>query len=433
MLRIRPRRASSGWLVLTVLLSACQTAMTEPARELPRVLVTFDENAFEARRISNGSPRTYYSGDWAVSARVSQQIGRVGKRYGLHRLDAWPIKSLGVQCVLFAVPNDRDLDQLLVQIAAEPGVDAAQRLNEFDALAEPSGSELRELQWGTHAGRVAALHQLSRGGASRVGIVDTLVDAHHPDLRTRALHQYAFAGESSDGLLHGTAVAGVIAADGNSGHGLLGIAPDAKLYIYGACRSVADGGARCDSFSLAKALERAQRDHLGILNLSLTGPRDELLARLLTALLSEGVIVVAAADPARPSGGFPASLNGVFGVSGSLNVTAQSATTPTPIDSCLQWIFDPERLSTRAGGGYQFFYGSSMSAAGVSGFAALLRSGSNALETTSELQQLLTGGLPTRNDAEGAFIAAVHTALVCDEPGNATVAGGDSYPRDAHR
>src|SRR5262249_7329446 len=59
------------------------------------------------------------------------------------------------------------------------------------------------------------------------------------------------------------------------------------------------------------ALERNAR----IINLSLGGPRDRLLERLLGVAMSRGMTIVAAVDPKTADGGFPASVGGVLAVS----------------------------------------------------------------------------------------------------------------------
>lgn len=424
-------------LCCCLLLAACGTAPYEPG-DTPHLLVTFPETEFEARQIPVGAVRAYSAGEWAVSARVLRHIESLGKRYGLRRVDVWPIRSLGVQCAVYAVAADRDIEQLLKAIAAEPGVDGAQRLHAFDGLETPipplAGPRIEtvpaELQWGEHASRMAALHRLSRGSRARVGIVDTLVDEHHPDLRPQVRRQHDFARTGIASRAHGTAVAGVIAARGERTDGLVGIAPEAHLHVYGACRGSATGGARCDSFGLAKALEQAHEDSIGVLNMSLTGPHDALLARMLGVLLDSGVVVIAAASPELSSGGFPASLPGVVAIGGATaQADAGSGVMTTGHDSCLNWIVDPEKLSTRAGGGYQFFYGSSMSAAGLSGLAALLRAHGGAEDTASMLRGLLGGEHGGTRAAQPAFVDAVRDALSCNVRAAALTAFGPSLRR----
>ena len=83
--------------------------------------------------------------------------------------------------------------------------------------------------------------------------------------------------------MHGTAVAGIIGARADNGDGDrrrgAGRAAD------GAARVLATAGRRiaavCSSFTLAKALQFALDNDARVINLSLGGPRDRLLERLL--------------------------------------------------------------------------------------------------------------------------------------------------------
>jgi subtilisin family serine protease len=77
----------------------------------------------------------------------------------------------------------------------------------------------------------------------------------------------------------------------------------------------ADGNAAvCSSFTLAKALQFAIDNNAKVINLSLGGPRDRLLERLLRAAAVARRVIVAAADPRVADGGFPASLPDVLAV-----------------------------------------------------------------------------------------------------------------------
>ncbi len=414
---LRVSYAHFGVWVLLVSLSACATAPT-PDAEQTLLLVTFKSGPSSAPLPSVGSSRTYSRNGWLISQDVAADIDRVRQRYGLRRVDAWPIKSLHIHCVLFEVSQSHDLNRLLKHIAAEQGVDSAQPLNEFRGLGLPATEIANRhfvLQYGDDATRVASLHRLTRGAPSRIGMIDTLVDQNHPDLRGQVARQYTFVGKPGDNLLHGTAVAGVISANGGDGNGLVGLAPEAKLYVYGACHATGHAGARCNSFTIAKALEQATEDRVDVLNLSLSGPSDALLARQLSVLLARGVIVVAAADPNKPSAGFPASMVGVLAVSG-VNAALPAASSMMDDDGCVGWIFDAERLSTRARGGYQFFYGSSMSAAAASGFAALLRSRSGAADTLQEMRAFVAGVRTPTLGRDSDFLVAVRTALRCEDP-----------------
>src|SRR6202000_1191684 len=96
---------------------------------------------------------------------------------------------------------------------------------------------------------------------------------------------------------HGTEMAGVIAAVANNREGIVGVAPNARLLIFKACwqaRSDADA-ARCNSFTLARALTAAFDAHAQVVNLSLAGPDDPLLSDLIREGQHRGVLFVGAA------------------------------------------------------------------------------------------------------------------------------------------
>jgi subtilisin family serine protease len=119
----------------------------------------------------------------------------------------------------------------------------------------------------------------------------------------------------------------------------------------------------CSSFTLAKALQAALEARADVINLSVGGPRDALLARLVDVANARGIAVVAAVDPADASGGFPASHRGVLAIA-SADAHDPSAT----------FLRAPGRdiPTTVVGRKWAFATGSSFAAAHVSGLVALL-------------------------------------------------------------
>ena len=157
-----------------------------------------------------------------------------------------------------------------------------------------------------------------------------------------------------------------IAARTNNARGMVGVAPGARLELYVACWSRENlETAVCDSFTLAQALDTLLERPPDVLNLSLAGPEDGLVRRLLLAAHNRGVVLVAARpQDADGSAQFPASMEDVIAVSSSRPGVAE------PGDS----IFAPgeQILVAIPDDKYDFRSGSSLAAAHVSGVVALV-------------------------------------------------------------
>jgi subtilisin family serine protease len=262
---------------------------------------------------------------YAGSDRALADAADVARRFGLQEVAGWTIAPLGWRCMLYRVAPGTDRDTLVAQLAADPRVTLAQPLNEFRTLtaapSTPYNDPYLALQSGLAAMQAVRAHAASTGSTVRIAVIDSAVDARHPDLAGRVVEQRDFvAGErdapapAAAAELHGTQVAGVMAANAHNGLGIVGVAPQAQLLAYRACWSVAEGGARCNSFTLARALAAAAEAKAEVINLSLAGPRDALLEALARHAMKRGAIVVGALPPAGAAAGFPAAVPGVIAV-----------------------------------------------------------------------------------------------------------------------
>jgi subtilisin family serine protease len=217
--------------------------------------------------------------------------------------------------------------------------------------AQPVGQ-----QW-----HLADLHGLATGRGVRIAVIDSGIAAGHPDLAGQLQRNENFVdGRPLVGESHGTAVAGIIAARADNGRGIAGVAPQARLLGLRACWQAPSAETLCTSFSLARALVAAVQSDAQIINMSLAGPEDKLLAVLVDQALARGMLVVAALAPGPDN--FPASRPGVLAV---------GAAAPIPPGAVLAPGRDVP--STAPGGGWSLVSGSSFSAAHVSGLLALMR------------------------------------------------------------
>src|SRR5690606_16325449 len=204
-------------------------------------------------------------------------LDRLAEAHGLERKKGWPIRSLGVYCEVFAVPEDIDLATLIERLRSDPRVDLAQPMNLFETLGGYDDPYL-DLQPAVVELGIERAHRLATGKGVRIAVIDSAVDAEHPELRGQVRIQRDLVTarrRPARAEVHGTAVAGIIASAANNREGIVGIAPDVELASLRACWShpdLADGGARCSSFTLAQALDVAIEIDAALINLSLSGP-----------------------------------------------------------------------------------------------------------------------------------------------------------------
>jgi len=385
---------------------------------LTKILVTFaDPGMSNASRAGPAGPAyKRRSSTYLVSVGVKRAANRIAEEFDLVTIDEWPIVSLKVHCLVFGVASDAPVEELLVRLDERPEVESAQLMNEFEGTATGGTGTVdpySSLQHNHTTLELAQAHNWSLGDGTDVTIIDTGADLNHPELRTQITAHYDFVenkGSEFSRDAHGTAVAGVIGAASNNGVGMVGVAPSARLSVLKACW-YGPGGTRviCDSFTLAKALSHAIESKTDVINLSLGGPSDALLGRLVRQALSDGIVVVAAA-PNRHQFGFPAEISGVIVVDSS-----RRAASRFPIKAPGDDILVPVPA-----GGYDYASGSSLSAAHVSGIAALLVAQQPGL-TSKQINTLLVASRPTADHSVNACRALAELLQRSGCRGNETV------------
>jgi subtilisin family serine protease len=338
----------------------------------------------------------------------------LASEYSLVQVGAFPLASLGIQCVVFQVPAEGAVEDIVARLAADPRVEAVQRNQVFEGLGSIHNDPYATLQYGAQTIRADRAHRRATGKGVKIAVVDTGVETNHPDLRGRVVATANFV-EGGDQTFeqdrHGTAVAGVIAARADNGIGIFGIAPEAELIALKACwpRAPQAPGALCSSWTLAKAIDFALQAGAQVLNFSLAGPPDPLLARLLTTAVQHQITIVAAVlEEGERGPGFPASLETVLAIRSSdphghvhSMVGADAAALAAP---------GVDILTTAPHEAYAFLSGSSLATAHVTGIAALLLEQEPRL-TPAQVQALLRA---TAQPIAGAASTTPRTAGIVD-------------------
>lgn len=149
----------------------------------------------------------------------------------------------------------------------------------------------------------------------RVGVIDTSFDLAHPALVGHHFNSGAFAeGASPLHDWHGTAVLSILAGDPRSS--TPGLIPDAEFYLASVFKSDAHGDIQTSTVDLLNALAWLDAFDVRLVNMSFSGPSDELLEAALTRMSAKGVVFVAAAGnegPAAPPS-YPAAYPSVIAV-----------------------------------------------------------------------------------------------------------------------
>jgi len=343
-----------------------------PAHAERRLLVTFVDRTINRTLSANALDSYTMHGSYGNSDWSERLARRLAERHKVQLLAQWPVTELGVSCVVYEVSETDNIDFALKELQQDSEVQSVQRMQQFEVLGnevpqpQAYGDPYLGLQTSFNALGIALLHKTTTGRGVRIALIDTGVDAEHPDLRGHIVHAENLAplgNEQHAADMHGTAVAGVLAAQPGNGVGIVGIAPDAQLLAFRACWPQQAGklAARCNSFTLALALNQAIRMGSHIINLSLSGPQDTLLQLLIEKALQQGITVVAALPEQDQGGGFPASVPGVLAVGYGDSEHGAGLTAP-----------GKDILTTLPNQAYEFMTGSSFAAPHVAGVAALL-------------------------------------------------------------
>jgi subtilisin family serine protease len=398
-------RVRLGSAVLLVLLAACASG-TGPAAVRPDTLATATQansDKYIVLAVANdpdtvsarpGSTGRSYGGnaDYVVSDSARRTMRDLTTEYRLQPVAAWPIGLLRLHCAVLEVPAGVSRAEMLDRLRTDQRVALAEPLQDY-AVQTTAPDPYASVQAGNERMDITQAHRLSRGRGVRIALIDTGLASDHPDLQGRIDVQRNFVDNDAKRFQldrHGTAIAGVIAANADNGVGIAGVAPEARLLALKACWQLQDGqdDARCNTFTLAQALASAIELKAKIINLSLTGPPDPLLSALAEKAVRAGIIIV---GPQAGAPSFPGSLSHVLGVARSEDRSAVAGVLQAP---------GREVLTLAPGGRYDFFSGSSIATGEITGITALLLARESRLDA-GRAHELLSAATDTVQTAEG--------------------------------
>lgn len=256
--------------------------------------------------------------------------------------------------------------------------DAITRLEASAAVVNAQPNYLYRLQQSDGDGKLSQFgnekvdlgdaHARTRGRDIRIAIIDTAIDATHPEFSGATLASFDVADDVGNVDPHGTSIAGILAADAK----LTGVAPEAEILGIAAFHKDASGAFSGNTWTILEATNVAHEHDAHILNMSFAGPPDPLLARAMDGARKRDIIPVAAAGNDGPGAAplYPAAYETVIAVTATDagDAVYARANTGDHVDLAAPGV---DLLVLGTSSGYRTSSGTSMATAYVSGIAAL--------------------------------------------------------------
>lgn len=222
----------------------------------------------------------------------------------------------------------------------------------------------------------------SGGKGIKVAVIDSGINVEHEDLDGVVTKRYNAIDPNqkiTDDFGHGTAIAGIIAAQDNN-IGIVGIAPEVEIYDI----KVLDENGVGEVDDLIEALDYSMKNNVDIVNISFGFQlNDKKLKEKVKEVSQNNIIIIAASGNSYGlKGDYPANYTEVFS-KGSINKDLKRSKFSSKGN--IDFVQPGEDiLSTNNTGDYSHFSGTSFAAAHTTGVISLLLSENTTLSLTEE-------------------------------------------------
>jgi hypothetical protein len=304
-----------------------------------------------------------------------QQINALQARHRLTRLESQTFQLTGSTLYRWRIPDRRSVATVVRALEGDTNVASAQpnylftlQQAEAKATSETPVTEGDPAQYELAKLRLPQAHSIAKGDNVLVAVIDSGVDAGHPDLSGSLAQTFDTTGTPMKPHMHGTAISGLIAAHGR----LMGSAPAARIL---AVRAFDPDGKSAEgtTFAILKGLDWAAANDARIINMSFAGPSDPAMHRSLEAAHKKNIVLVAAAgnEGAKSPPQYPAADPNVIAVSGTdaddklFEQSNRGSYIAVAAPAAQVMVAIPDA-------GYELSSGTSYSAAEVSGIVALM-------------------------------------------------------------
>ena len=294
-------------------------------------------------------------------------VSGVLQRHGLVEVEATYIALTDETIRLWRIPDAREVGTVVAELGGEESLRSIQPNYVYAPQAEAAAAG----QYSLGRLNVDASLDLATSEPIRVAVIDTGIDAQHPDLKGAVESTFdALAGEGGKHVLdHGTSIAGAIAARGE----LKGVAPSVRILSARALDRNDEGVELGSTESVSKAIDWAATSRSRIVNMSFAGPQDPEVHALLAAAHAKGIVLIGAAGNGGPLSAplYPGADENVLAVTAT---DADDVIYPMANAGVYIAVAAPgvDVLLPAPDGAYAKETGTSVSAALVSGVAALI-------------------------------------------------------------
>jgi subtilisin family serine protease len=351
-----------------------------------------------------------------ISAATSPRaVDAIAQKYRLTRLDVQEFTLTRRRLARLRIDDGRPVGAVIRSLRADPRVLGAQP-NYLYAMQQGGAPPVAAdpLQYFLAKLHLTEAHALAKGDRVQVAVVDTPIDATHPDLAGVIEASFDATGAANKPHAHGTGIASVIAAHGK----LTGAAPGVRVLAAHAFSATNSSGT---TLHILKGLDWAGKSKARIVNMSFAGPADAELHDMLAALRANGAVLIAAVGNAGPRSPplYPAADPNVIAVTATDidDKPFAQANRGTHIAVAAPGV---NILAAAADGGYQMPSGTSFAAAQISGIAALLLERNPKLDPAAIRRILMATahdlGPPGHDDQFGAGLANALAAVNAAAP-----------------
>jgi subtilisin family serine protease len=226
----------------------------------------------------------------------TQTLDAIAARNSMTRLQSVTLALTGRTLHLWKIDDNTPVPEKMTTVSSsEPQVAGAQP-NYLYRVAQAGTVPINADQYAPQKLGLPDAHRLAKGDRILIAVIDSQVDASHPDLAGAIAGSYAASEDAERAHPHGTGMAGAIAARRT----MLGIAPGVGLLTVRAF-SAQGGSAEGTTFNILKGIDWAATQGARIINMSFAGPPDPRLRDELNRAYRKGIVLIAAAGNAGPN------------------------------------------------------------------------------------------------------------------------------------